>query len=72
MMPVILRWLLCLSRSILTFNVISLFQLARAAQELLMSVCMNCSQHDASDTKVVGLLMKINFNFQCNFIVSVG
>ena len=37
-----------------------------------MSVCMNCSQHDASDTKVVGLLMKINFNFQCNFIVSFG
>ena len=36
------------------------FQLTRAAQDLLMSVCMNCDQlHSQSDAEVAGLLTKI-------------
>ena len=32
-----------------------------------MSVCMNCSQHKARRIDVVALLIKFNFNIQCNF-----
>lgn len=34
-------------------------KLARASQELLMSVCMNCSQHDAGDMEVIAMLIKM-------------
>ncbi|XP_060583813.1 integrator complex subunit 1-like [Ruditapes philippinarum] len=34
-------------------------KLARASQELLMSVCMNCVQHDAGDMEVIAMLIKM-------------
>ncbi|KAK3607441.1 hypothetical protein CHS0354_035142 [Potamilus streckersoni] len=34
-------------------------KLARAAQELLMSVCMNCNQHDQMDLDVIAQIIKI-------------
>jgi len=38
----------------------SVFQLTRAAQDLLMCVCMNCDQlHSQSDAEVANLLTKI-------------
>jgi len=39
---------------------VCLFQLTRAAQDLLMSVCMNCDQlHSQSDAEVSAILTKI-------------
>lgn len=34
-------------------------KLARPAQDLLMSVCMNCSQHDQRDLETMAILIKI-------------
>lgn len=40
-------------------NVVLSHKLARASQELLMSVCMNCSQKDGSDLEVIAQLIKM-------------
>ncbi|XP_022317209.2 integrator complex subunit 1-like [Crassostrea virginica] len=34
-------------------------KLARPAQDLLMSICMNCSQHDQKDLETMAILIKI-------------
>ncbi|XP_064607195.1 integrator complex subunit 1-like [Liolophura sinensis] len=47
---------------------------AKAAQDLLMSVCLNCAQHDKSDVEVIKQLLKIRLKTKAlinHFLLSI-
>lgn len=43
----------------MTASIIVYSQLTRPAQDLLMSLCMNCNTHGADDMEVISNLIKI-------------
>lgn len=56
---VYLKYLKFIAEYKLTFFVFVCAQLTRPAQDLLMSLCMNCNSHGADDMEVISNLIKI-------------